>query len=211
MYHNFNETVLFYSRILRGRDPDYQKLAVKGLIGSSKRVLSGTKNEDKIKAIIEGVKVLEDFLEKFDKENRSKLNMAYLPSAVVTAFAASKHSLPQEFISVYGKDAKGNYKHLRTLHPKDDDSTSWDIIRNKELNKIKEKIGDAKLFKDDGSPTAEHLQLIQWAYSPQADKVKNLANGSKEKADRKRKPTRSSSSDSSSEEESNTPSKKQRS
>jgi len=199
-------------KILKGRDPDYQKLAVKGLIGSSKRVLSGTKNEDKIKAINEGVKVLEDFLEKFDKENRSKLNLAYLPSAVVTAFAAPKHSLAQEFISVYDKNAKGNYKHLRTLYPKDDDSTSWDIIRNKELNKIKEKIGDAKLFKEDGSPSAEHLQLIQWAYSPQADKVKSLANGSKDKTDRKRKSTRSSSSDSSSsDEDSNTPPKKQRS
>lgn len=199
------------SRILRGRDPDYQKLAIKGLIGSSKRVLSGTKNEDKIKAINEAVKVLEAFLEKFDRENRSKLNMAYLPSSVVAALAtSSKSPLAQEFVSVYNKEAKGNYKHLRTLYPKADDSTSWDIIRNKELNKIKEKIGNAKLFKEDGSPSAEHLQLIQWAYSPQADKVKNLANGSKGKEDRKRKPSRSTSSDSSSDDESDTPPKKQK-
>lgn len=203
---------VFYFRILNGRDPDYQKLAVKGLIGSSKRVLSGTKNEDKIKAINDGVKVLEEFLEKFDRENRSKLNLAYLPSSIITAFAAPKHSLVKEFISVYSGKANGNYKHLRTLYPKDDDSTSWDIVRNKELKKIKDKIAanDSKLFNEDGSPTADHLDLIHWAYSPQADKVKNLAGGDKKKSDKKRKSTHTSSSNSSSDDE-GTPAKKQKS
>lgn len=186
---------------------------MRGLIGSSKRVLSGTKNEDKVKAINEGVKILEEFLEKFDLENRSKYNFAYLPSSVITAFPAAKHSLVKEFVSVYSGKANGNYKHLRTLYPRDDDSISWDIIRNKEVKKIKEKIAanDSKLFNEDGSPSAEHLDLIHWAYSPQADKVKNLAGGDKKKDDKKRKSRHSSSSDSSSDDDDGTPAKKQKS
>lgn len=151
------------------------------MIGSSKRVLSGTKDENKIKSIKAGVALLEDFLEKFDQENRSKLNLAYLPSAIVAAFGKPKHSLNAEFVSVYDGTAKGNYKHLRTLFPKDDDSTSWDIIRNRKLTDIKAKIGDKKLFNDDGSPTDEHLKLIHWAYSPQTDKVKRYADKLKAK------------------------------
>lgn len=157
-------------------------------------MLAGTKNDDKIKAINEGVKVLEDFLEKFDKENRSKNNLAYLPSSVIKAFDSPKNALLKEFIAVYDGQARGNYKHLRTLFPKDDDSTSWDIIRNRELNKLKDKIAknDLKLFRSDGSPTSDHLDLIHWAYSPQAEKVKALAG----KDDRKRKSVKADSSSS---------------
>lgn len=194
------------SRILDGRDPDYQKLAIKGLIGSSKRVLGGTKNDDKIKAINEGVKVLEDFLEKFDNENRSKLNLAYLPSSIIKAFPSPKSSLVAEFLDVYHSKANGNYKHLRTLYPKDDDTTSWDIIRNKKLDKLKKKLGDSKLFHSDGKPTSDHLELIYWAYSPQADKVKAAAAG---KDNRKRK-SHADSSSSSDEEVKSSSAKKQK-
>lgn len=161
-------------RILDGRDPDYQKLAIKGLIGSSKRVLSGTKNEDKVKAIKDGVQVLENFLEKFERENLSKHNMAYLSEPVVTAFKSPSSSLGCEFIKTYSGKARGNYKHLRTMFPKDDDSKSWDIVRNKKLKSLKEKIASEKLslFHDDGSPTEVHLQLIHWAYSPHPERVK---------------------------------------
>jgi len=179
-------------RILEGRDPDYQKLAIKGLIGSSKRVLAGTKNEEKITAIKEGVKVLEDFLEKFDRDNRSKLNLAYLPATIVTAFPKPSSSLVTEFVEVYGRI--GSYKHLRTIHPKDDDSKTWDIIRNKNLKKLKEKIS-SKLFNDDGSPTASHLELIHWGFSPQPDKVKSYAEKVKGvKTEKKRKSTSSTGS-----------------
>lgn len=185
-------------------------MAVKGLIGSSKRVLSGTKNEDKIKAIKEGVQILEDFLERFDRENRSKSNLAYLASSIVTAFPKPSSSLAAEFVDVYDRKAKGNYKHLRTIHPKGDDSKTWDIIRNKSLKKLKEKISanDSRLFREDGSPTAEHLELIYWAYSPQPDKVKSYVEKVKGvKIDKKRKSTSSSGSSGSDE----SPAKKKRS
>jgi len=201
-------------KILDGRDPDYQKLAVKGLIGSSKRVLSGTKNEDKITAIKEGVSILEEFLEKFEIENRSKLNFAYLAHSVIASFPKPTNKLAAEFIDVYGGRGKGNYKHLRTLYPKDNDSLTWDIIRNQEVKLIKEKIAknNIKLFGEDGSPTEEHLNLIYWAYSPQADKVKSLAEKKKTTGE-KRKSTAasSSSSDDSDSEEERKQSKKHRS
>ncbi|KAH8346800.1 hypothetical protein KR084_011994 [Drosophila pseudotakahashii] len=192
--------------ILAERDPDYQRLAIKGLIGSSKRVLSGTKNEDKIKAIKEGVQVLEDFLEKFEAENRIKENRAYLPLAVVTKLPDSKEDLSSEFLEAYGgSKAKGNYKHLRTMFPKADDKTSWDIVRNRQLTKLLEQIKteDAKLFDaESGAPTDLHLQLIHWAYSPQPDKLKQYIEKLAKKTPEKRKQESSSSSASSSSQDS---------
>lgn len=200
----------FVFRILEGRDPDYQRLAVRGLLGSSKRVLSGTKNEEKINAINDGVRVLEAFIEKFDKENRSKLNMAYLPAAVVSAFKKPESHSAAEFIETYIGKAKGNYKHLRTLFPKNDDSKSWDIVRNRKLNELKEKVlsGDRRLFHEDGSPTSDHLKLIYWAWSPQPDKVKAYVEklSSKSNDSKKRKSSSESSGSSSS-----SPAKKKRS
>ncbi|XP_063695903.1 uncharacterized protein LOC134827249 [Culicoides brevitarsis] len=160
-------------KILEGRDPDYQRLAVKGLIGSSKRVLSGTKDPKKIEDIKEGVKVLEDFIEKFDSENRSRLNRAYLAADIVAQFPKPSDKLSAEFVKVYTE--KKNYKHLRTLYPKDDEETSWDIVRNKHVKDLEKVIKEKgkKYFDDDGKPTEEHLSLIYWAYSPQPDKVKS--------------------------------------
>lgn len=193
---------------MEGRDPDYQKLAVKGLIGSSKRVLPATKNEDKIKAIKEAVAVLEDFLKKFDAENRSKLNLAYLPANIVTSCGRPDHSLSAEFVEAYATDAKGNYKHLRTMYPKGDDSKSWDIVRNAKLKSLNDKIAEkkTKLFNEDGSPSAQHLQLIYWAYSPQPDKVKQFVQKNGNSKGSKRKSTADASS--SSDEGSATPPKK---
>ncbi|XP_036324292.1 uncharacterized protein LOC118737699 [Rhagoletis pomonella] len=178
-------------RILKDRDPDYQRLAVKGLIGSSKRVLSGTKNEDKIKSINEGVKILEDFLEKFETENLIKNNRAYLAYSIIEQLPEAKDELAAEFVKAYGgAKAKGNYKHLRTMYPEADDSTSWDIIRNRNIAKILEKIKaeDAKLFNaETGEPTEIHLELIHWAYSPQPDKVKSyLEKNAKKKAEKRK-------------------------
>lgn len=150
-------------------------MAVKGLIGNSKRVLQATKNEEKIQSIKDGVKILEDFLEEFDRENRSAQNLAYLPLDIVTSFDEPKSKLVVEFVEVYGGKAKGRYEFLRTLYPKDDDSKSWDIVRNENLTKLNKKIKDnkSKLFNDNGSPSTEHLELIHWAYSPNVDKLKS--------------------------------------
>lgn len=200
---NIRMIFFVFRRILDGRDPDYQKLAVKGLIGSSKRVLSGTKNEYKIKAIKEGVAILEDFLKKFEEENRSKFNFAYLAHNIISSFPKPTNKLAAEFVDVYGSRAKGNYKHLRTLYPEDNDSLTWDIVRNQEIKLIKEKIAknNIKLFGEDGSPTDEHLNLIYWAYSPQADEVKSFAANNKLKVEKRKSAAGSSSSLNESDEE----------
>lgn len=158
-------------------------MAIKGLIGSSKRVLTCTKNEDKVKAIKDGVKVLEEFLEKLDVD--SEKNKAYLPAEILEQLPKNKNKLVAEFVEVYTD--KRNYKMLRTIEPKKNtsESKSWDIIRNRELNKIK---GDEdKLFKDNGEPTENHLEMIYWAYSPQPAKVKSYYEGGQEKTASKRK------------------------
>ncbi|XP_037956697.1 uncharacterized protein LOC119686245 [Teleopsis dalmanni] len=199
-------------RILEDRDPEYQKLAVKGLIGSSKRVLSGTKNEDKIKSIQEGVKILEDFLEKFETENMMKNNKAYLAYTLIEDLPAPKAELAAEFIEAYGgSKAKGNYKHLRTMYPKDD-SISWDIIRNKNISKIMERLKaeEAKLFDSNGAPSDIHLELIHWAYSPQPDKLKSFIQKNSKKVAEKRKSDHKTSS-SSEDSDDETPKKKKRS
>lgn len=172
---------------------------MKGLLGNSKRVLQATKNDEKIQSIKAGVRILEDFLEDFDRENRGAQNNAYLPFDIVTALdgeGRSKSSLCIEFLDTYGKKAKGRYEHLRTLYPKNDDSKSWDIVRNAKLDAIKNKIKENKvnLFNDDGSPTKEHLELISWAYSPNADKLKVYVEKLNGKSGEKRKSSSGSAS-----------------
>lgn len=135
-------------------------------------MLSGTKNEDKVKAIKGAVEILEDFLDKFDAENRSSTNKAYLAADILDQLPKSSDKLIAEFVEVY--TAKRNYKMLRTVGPTDSSSegdTTWDIIRNRELSKIK--CDDGKLFKDNGDPSDAHLKMIYWAYSPQPAKVKS--------------------------------------
>lgn len=182
------------TRILAGRDPDYQKLAIKGLLGNAKRVLGATKSEDKIAAIKAGVAHLESWLDEFEAENRSKLNLAYLPADVVAKAArASEDELAIEFGQVYAdKPVNGNYKHLRTLFPSTDSSASWDIVRNRKLHELKENLAkDSVLFDASGAPTSAHLALIRWAWSPAANKVKAWALASA--ASNKRKTSDSSS------------------
>lgn len=105
-----------------------------------------------------------------------KNNRAYLAYSVIEQLPQPEDALQLEFLQAYGgPKAKGNYKHLRTMFPAEDDSTSWDIIRNRNIAKLLAKLKeeDAKLFDDAGKPSEIHMQLIHWAYSPQPDKVKS--------------------------------------
>ncbi|XP_058123265.1 uncharacterized protein LOC131285236 [Anopheles ziemanni] len=180
-------------KILEGRDPDYQKLAIKGLLGSAKRVLPATKNEDKVKSIKEAMAMFEDFLDLFDREERGKQNMAYLSIELIRQLPtpSKPDKLAADFLDCYESVAKGNYKHLRTKTPKDGQET-WDIIRNRNLQKLKPK-GDEKLFDSDGKPTETHLKLVQWAYSPQVEKLKTYAATHAQSKSNPRKRTHSTS------------------
>ncbi|XP_041983991.1 uncharacterized protein LOC121736690 isoform X2 [Aricia agestis] len=189
-------------RELEGRDPDYQRLAVKGLIGRAKRVLTCTRDETKVSNIKSALAVFDKFLDDFDSLHLARQNNPYLPLGVVRAAAAKEHAQPTEqqkaFIEAYSS-VSGEYKRLRTVHETDGGNT-WDIVRNSALKHLKEKHAEAKLFDDKDEPTAEHLEMLLWAYSPEPAKVKKVIPEEKEKSDRKR---RSSAAD-------DTPSKKKK-
>lgn len=143
--------------------------------------------------------------------------MAYLPASYAVALPPATDKLAAEFTEFYaGNRVKGNYKHLRTLYPEDDDTFTWDIVRNRAVKELKDKLaaGKGKLFDENGVPTTDHLAMIYWAYSPQPDKVKTYVAGLKPVAKaEKRKSAAPSSSDESSADDSSddeTPKKKQK-
>lgn len=198
---------------LEGRDPDYQKLAIKGLIGRAKRTLTLTKDKDKLQNINDAMKIFDDWLSNFEKHNLSKENKSYLPLETIKVLLplVNKYKIDDKnatkFIDAYEKDAKGEYKNLRTISSGDDKPT-WDIVRNSELKKLMKKVteNDVNLWKDE-LPSKEHVELIIWGYSPEASKIKkNLEKykellGKKEESSEKSK-RRNESSESSSEDES---------
>ncbi|XP_050360269.1 uncharacterized protein LOC126780055 [Nymphalis io] len=177
---------------LEGRDPDYQKLAIKGLIGRAKRVLTCTRDEEKLSNIKEAIAVFDQFLDDFDTMHLSKQNNPYISLGIVrTCVELAGDTVTEQqksFIAAYAS-VNGEYKRLRTV-PSDGGKT-WDIVRNEALKGLKEKYSDAKLFGDKDKPTAEHLEMLLWAYSPEAARLKKVisetANESKEVNDRKRK------------------------
>ncbi|XP_013142147.1 PREDICTED: uncharacterized protein LOC106105994 isoform X2 [Papilio polytes] len=179
---------------LEGRDPDYQKLAVKGLIGRAKRVLTCTRDETKISNIKEAMSLFDKFLDDFDTMHLSKQNNPYISLGIVRTCVGKAEGLISEqqksFIEAYSS-VNGEYKRLRTVSEKEGGKT-WDIVRNAALKELKEKYADAKLF-DDDEPTKEHLEMLLWAYSPEQARVKKTIKETKEESD----------SDSKSEEESN--------
>ncbi|KAJ8706916.1 hypothetical protein PYW07_012994 [Mythimna separata] len=181
---------------LQGRDPDYQKLAVKGLIGRAKRVLTCTRDETKISNIKEAMSILEKFLDDFDSLHLSRQNNPYVSLGIVrTAQKLAGDSVSEQqkaFITAYAS-VRGEYKRLRTV-PADGGKT-WDIVRNSALKELKEKYADAKLFTDKDEPTAEHIQLLLWAYSPEPARAKKYVpetretkeDAPKDNSDRKRR------------------------
>ncbi|XP_068627294.1 neurofilament medium polypeptide [Battus philenor] len=160
---------------LEGRDPDYQKLAVKGLIGRAKRVLTCTKDETKISNIKEAMSLFDKFLDDFDTMHLSKQNNPYISLGIVnTCLNLTDDDLPTDhqksFIEAY-RSVNGEYKRLRTVVEKKGGKT-WDIVRNTALKELKEKFADTKLFNEKDEPTKEHLQMLLWAYSPEPARVK---------------------------------------
>ncbi|CAH1987372.1 unnamed protein product [Acanthoscelides obtectus] len=122
--------------------------------------------------------VFEDFLKKYELKNMSKENRSYLPIAHIDALIPLKEKFKivskeiDNFLEAYRNKAKGDYKNLRTVASGDDKPT-WDIVRNTELKKLLKVMEEESpdLWKDD-LPTKEHMELILWAYSPDATKIK---------------------------------------
>ncbi|KAM3955716.1 uracil-DNA degrading factor isoform 1-T2 [Aphomia sociella] len=178
---------------LEGRDPDYQKLAVKGLIGRAKRVLTCTRDETKLSNINEAISIFEKFLDDFDTMHLSKQNNPYVSLGIVrTAVKSAGDSVTDQqksFIAAY-TSVNGEYKRLRTV-PDEESGKTWDIVRNTALKGLKEKYSGAKLFNEKDEPTKEHIDMLLWAYSPEPARVKKVVPETKEEkqdgGDRKRR------------------------
>ncbi|XP_017773803.1 PREDICTED: 46 kDa FK506-binding nuclear protein [Nicrophorus vespilloides] len=163
---------------LEGRDPDYQKLAIKGLIGRAKRVLTLTKDKEKLQNINDAMATFDGWLKEFENSNKAKENKPYLPLDTMKLLLPLKEQYKLEedtkrdaFMEAY-KSVKGEYKNLRTVQSGDDEP-SWDIVRNAALKKIMKKIDDENPnLWDDDLPTKEHMEVILWSYSPDALRIK---------------------------------------
>lgn len=71
---------------LKGRDVSYQFHAISGLVKRAERVISCTKDEQKIKNMREAIEVFENWITDYNVNGRSKENFNYLAIDVVRAF-----------------------------------------------------------------------------------------------------------------------------
>lgn len=205
---------------------------------------SVTKDKEKVQNINDATSVFEDFLRNFELNNLGRENRAYLPIKSIEALLPLKekyeikNSQIDEFLEAYKKTAKGDYKNLRTVSSGEDQPT-WDIVRNTQLKKLLKAIEEDRsdLWEDD-LPTKEHMEIILWAYSPDASKIKKNVSvyeeklgsgeksedendemeveekeekGKKSKKESDKKASKRKSSGDSSEDEEDTPKKKRRS
>lgn len=89
-----------------------------------------------------------------------------------------------QFLKSY-KDCDGDYKKLRTVASGEEKPT-WDIVRNKHLTDLLKKVDDddLDLWNSDELPTKIHTELIMWAYSPDASKIKKQLSSLQEKLEK---------------------------
>ncbi|XP_076382663.1 uracil-DNA degrading factor [Megalopta genalis] len=183
------ERALRSIKSLEGRDVAYQYHAISGLMKRADRVISLTKDEQKIKNMKEAVSVFEDWVRDYNLNGRAKENLNYLSLDLVRAFKplAEKYQLEDNgFLKAY-EDADGDYKKLRNVQVPDSDAVTWDIERNKKLQNLLENIKEtsSKWYQADGDleglPTEEHTRCIMWAFSYDTAKLKKLLPALEEK------------------------------
>lgn len=121
--------------------------------------------------------VFEKWLKGFEKSDLSRQNRSYLPLSTIELLVPLKkqHKVENDkaeaFVKAY-KSVGGDYKQLRTVASAENEPT-WDIVRNAALKKMIEKVDEEDPDMWDGDlPTAAHLELILWGYSPEASKLK---------------------------------------
>lgn len=80
------EKALQSIKFLEGRDISYQFHAISGLVKRAKRVISCTKDKQKIMNMTEAVEVFENWITDYNVNSRSKENFNYLAIDIVRAF-----------------------------------------------------------------------------------------------------------------------------
>lgn len=73
---------------LDGRDISYQFHVISSFVSRTKRTLQITRDEEKLANLREALKVFEDWLTDYKKNNRGKENLAYLPIETMKSFRA---------------------------------------------------------------------------------------------------------------------------
>ncbi|KAH9643724.1 hypothetical protein HF086_007694 [Spodoptera exigua] len=160
-------------RALRGRDPSYQKMVVNALMSNARCVLRLTRKNKKITNIMAAMAVFERFIEEFDSRRLGKQNNPYLSlETVKKVVELAGDNIPEQqrsFIAAYSS-VRGEYQRLRNVRVEEEDTT-WDIVRHRELQKLKRKLKREDLFDDDGQFTEEHIEMLLWAYTPDRRRV----------------------------------------
>ncbi|CAH0698368.1 unnamed protein product [Spodoptera exigua] len=160
-------------RALRGRDPSYQKMVVNALMSNARCVLRLTRKNKKITNIMAAMAVFERFIEEFDSKRLGKQNNPYLSlETVKKVVELAGDNIPEQqrsFIAAYSS-VRGEYQRLRNVRVEEEDTT-WDIVRHRELQKLKRKLKREDLFDDDGQFTEEHIEMLLWAYTPDRRRV----------------------------------------
>jgi len=80
------EKALQSIKSLEGRDVSYQFHAISGLMKRAERVISCTKDEQKIKNMREAIEIFENWITDYNVNGRSKENFNYLTIDIVRAF-----------------------------------------------------------------------------------------------------------------------------
>ncbi|PBC34888.1 ETS translocation variant [Apis cerana cerana] len=125
----------------------------------AERVISCTKDEQKLKNIKEAIEVFDNWITDFKP-------------------LADKYKIEDNgFLKAY-EEVDGDYKKLRNVQVPDS-SITWDIERNKNLQNVVDHVKEQKKwFETDGEleglPTEGHIRCIMWAYSHDAGKLKKL-------------------------------------
>ncbi|XP_017889344.1 uncharacterized protein LOC108630518 [Ceratina calcarata] len=175
------EKALQSIKSLDGRDVSYQYHAIAGLVKRAERVISCTKDEQKIANMKEAVQVFENWITDYNVNGRAKENFNYLPQDLVKAFKplAERYKIEDNgFLKAY-EEVEGDYKKLRNVQVPDS-SVTWDIERNKNLRSLVQCIKEKNIqwFETDeelrGLPSEEHTRCIMWAFSHDAAKLKKL-------------------------------------
>lgn len=169
-------------KFLDGRDISYQYHVITSFVSRVKRTLQITKDEEKLSNLREALKVFEDWLNDYKRNNRGKENLAYLPIETIKAFrslAQRYDVIDDDFYTAYKKE-KGDYKSMRTSRLQNNGIT-WDIERNRRLKEIISNIKERNIqwYETDvgdfrGLPTKEHVRCIMLGYSPDPTKLKKL-------------------------------------
>jgi len=168
-------------RLLDGKDTTYQFQIINSMYNRAKVIYKRTTDKDKRKNLEEAIEVFEEWIDDYKKNGRSKETFSYLPVETVEGYEPlAKHYGIEDlsFLQAF-KEVDGDLKRLRNKKIPDD-STTWDIHRNRNLKAIDKKINDnfLPLFETDGPlrslPTKEHVELIMWGYSKEPTKVKKL-------------------------------------